>query len=172
MEVDFKHEKNTLITEAYSSDLKKYEFFVEEFTANGSKVIKFVSYHWNKSGEMEAVIRNLKEIDVFKWEKNNTYTYSAEYMDKTYGKVSFSKHRTFLKEDIITVLGKDYPALKFKGEYKTKIPNAKYDDEYVQYSYYAKGLGLVKMEKKYPNAKNHVLELTEIISNDDWDKMQ
>ncbi|WP_299277210.1 hypothetical protein [uncultured Psychroserpens sp.] len=162
--------KNTLITEAYSNDLKKYEFFVEEFNSDGSKVLKFISYHWNKIGEIEVIKNNLKEVDVFKWKKDQTYCYSSEYIDGTYGKVSFSKCRTFLKEEVLTILGKDYPVLKFKGVYKTKIPGANYDDEYYQYSYYAQGLGLVKMEKNYPNGKTTVLELTEIISNDDWEK--
>ena len=162
--------KNILITEAYSSDFKKYEFFVEAFNSNGAKVTKFISYHWNKVGEMEVIKNNLKQTDVFKWEKDKTYCYSSEYIDKDYGKVSFSKCRTFVQEDTLTILGKKYPALKFKGVYKTKIPEDNYNDEYYQYSYYAKGLGLVKMEKHYSSGKTTVLELTEVISNKDWKK--
>lgn len=163
---------NTLITEAYSSDLDKYEFFVEEFTESESKVIKFISYHKKESGEIEVVKKRLKDSVVFKWDKNTDYHYSAEYVDHTYGKVSFSKYRTFIEEDVIHILGQNYPVLKFKGLYKTKIPEANYDYEYYQYSYYAKGLGLVKMEKTYPNGKTVVLELTEIITREGWDKMQ
>jgi len=162
--------KNTLITEAYNNDFEKYEFFQEEFTENGSKVLMFVSYHKNETDEIEVANRTIKESDVFKWDTKDDYHYSAVYNDLTYGQVSFSKHRTFIKEAIISILGTNHNVLKFKGTYRTKIPNANYDDEYIQYSYYAKGLGLVKMEKVYPNSKTVMLELTEIIIKADWDE--
>jgi len=163
---------NTLITEAYSSDFRKYEFFKEEFTKDGSKVLEFVSYPLNKSGKTEIINKTLKELDVFKWEKEKNYKYSSEYNDRIYGKISFEKIRTFIGKEKISILGRVYKVLKFKGIYKTEIPLAKYKYEYQQFSYYAKGIGLVKMEKKYTDGTAMVLELTEIISSDDWQNRQ
>ena len=163
---------NTLITEAYTSDLEKYEFFTEEFTEKGSKVTNFINYHKTKSGEIEVIKRRLKDRDVFKWDTNETYHYSAEFVDKSYGKVFFSMHRNFEKEAVISILGTTQTVLKFKCIYRTKIPSDNYDYEYEQFSYYAKGLGLVKMEKTYPNGKTVVLELKKIITKAAWDKMQ
>ena len=164
--------KKTLITEAYTSDFNKYEFFVEEFTDSGSKVTNFTSYYKNKSGEVEVIKRRLKDTDVFMWTTDVDCHYSAEFVDKTYGQVSFSMYRTYEKEAVISVLGTAHPVLKYKCMYRTKIPETNYDYEYTQYMYYAKGLGLVKMEKTYPDGKTVVLELSEIISKADWDKMQ
>jgi hypothetical protein len=163
---------NTLITEAYTSDIEKYEFFVEEFTKNGSKVLKFISYHKNEDGAIEVINRKLKDSDVYRWEKAEDYHYSTEFVDPKYGKITFSKHRTFAKEAVIHILGANHQALKFKGTYRTKIPDDNYDYQYEQFSYYAKGLGLVKMEKTYPDGEKVTLELTEIITKDAWDKMQ
>jgi len=163
---------NTLITEAYSSDFRKYEFFKEKFTKDGSKVLEFVSYPLNKSDKTEIINKNMKELDVFKWEKEKDYKYSSEHDDSIYGKILFEKNRTFIGKEKISILGRGYKALKFKGIYKTEVPLVKYKYEYQQFSYYAKGIGLVKMEKQYPNGTEIVLELTEIISSDDWNKRQ
>lgn len=162
---------NTLITEAYSSDFNKYEFFVEEFTENRSKVINFTSYHKTKSGDIEVIKKTIKDSTVFKWDTDTDYNYSADYNDLTYGKVSFSKHRTFVKEAVMHILGANRQVLKYKGTYRTKVPDDNYDYKYEQFSYYAKNLGLVKMEKTYPDGKIVTLELTEIITKDTWDKM-
>ena len=68
--------------------------------------------------------------------------------------------------------GKEYEATKFKGSYKTVIENSTEKFEYTQYSYYAKGIGLAKMEKEYSDGKKETLELTEIMTIDEWNKRQ
>jgi hypothetical protein len=164
--------KNTLITEAYNNDLEKFEFFLETYTETGTKVTKFVSYNKNKDDEMVVIDSRLITTDVFNWSTDTDCNYSTEFIDKDYGQVSFSMHRYFIKKTEISVLGTNYKVLKYKCIYRTKIPSDNYDYAYTQYMYYAKGLGLVKIEKEYPNGKSAVLKLTEIITKEDWDKIQ
>ena len=162
---------NTLITEAYTNDLEKFEFFVEEYTDVGTEVTKYISYYKNKSGEIDVIDRRIKDKDVYKWSTEKDYGYSAEFIDKNYGSIASSVYRTFEKETVISVLGTNHNVLKFKCIYRTQIPEENYDYKYTQYMYYAKGIGLVKIEKEYPEGKNATLDLTKIISKTDWDNM-
>ncbi|BAO76427.1 hypothetical protein [Winogradskyella sp. PG-2] len=165
--------ENTIITEAFNSEFIQYEFFKEELTKEGSKLLEFISYRTNENGQKEKEIINKPiELDVFKWKTDNPYRYSSEATEEFYGKVMFEKRREFIGEVKVNVLGREYKALKFKGFYKTEVPKTNQKYEYSQFSYYAKGLGLVKMEKEYSDGTKRTLELTEIISNSEWNKRQ
>lgn len=164
--------KNTLITEAYNSDFEKFEFFVEEYTETGTEVTKYISYYKNKNDEIVVVDRRIKDKDVYKWATNESYGYSAEYIDKSYGVMNFSVYRTFEKETIISVLGINCQVLKYRCIYKTEIPEDNYDYSYTQNMYYAKGIGLVKIEKRFPEGKTADLILTSLITHDKWDKIK
>ncbi|WP_034061393.1 hypothetical protein [Lacinutrix jangbogonensis] len=78
----------------------------------------------------------------------------------------------FVGKSKINILGKEYEAIKLKGVYKTVVVNSTEKFEYTQYSYYIKGVGLAKMEKEYSNGKKETLELTKIMSIDEWNKRQ
>ena len=165
--------ENTLITEAFNSEYIQYEFFKEQLTKEGSKLLEFISYRTDDNGQKENdVINKPIELDVYKWKTDKPYRYSTEAVEEYYGKVTFEKRREFIGEVKINVLGKEYKALKFKGNYKTEVPKTKQVYQYSQFSYYAKGIGLVKMEKEYSDGTKRVLELTEIISNSEWNKRQ
>ena len=165
--------ESTLITEAFNSEYKQYEFFKEKITKEGSKLLEFISYRTEENGQKQKTVTNKPiELDVFKWKTGNPYLYSSESIEEYYGKVTFEKKREFIGEVKINILGKEYKALKFKGNYKTEVPKTKQKYEYSQFSYYAKGLGLVKMEKEYSDGTKRILELTEIISTSEWNKRQ
>ncbi|MFK5982344.1 MAG: hypothetical protein QM499_05460 [Flavobacteriaceae bacterium] len=162
---------NTLITEAFNSDYKQYEFFKEQLNNNGAILLEFISYRSNENEQnVSAVINKPIDLDVFKWKTDNPYKYSSETIDENYGKVIFEKKREFLEEVKLTVLEKEHKALKFKESYKTVVSKTKQKYEYSQFSYYAKGIGLVKMEKEYPDGAIQVLELTKILSIPEWEK--
>ena len=162
---------NILITEAFDSEYKQYEFFKEQLTGNGSELLEFISYRTYDNGRKETVINKPIERDVFKWRTRNPYKYSSESIENDYGKVTFKKKREFVGKEKMTILGKEYNVLKFKGNYKTEIENTKQSYEKNQFSYYAKGIGLVKMDKEYSDGTKVILELTEIISNNEWRKV-
>ena len=163
---------NILVTEAFNFEFEQYEFFKEKLTNKGSELMEFISYRKNDKGENDTIINKPKELDVFKWKTNESYQYSSETIENYYGKVTFRKEREFIGKEKMTILGKEYKVLKFKGNYKTKVEKTNELYEKNQFSYYAKGIGLVKMDKKYSDGTTIILELTEIISNAEWKKRQ
>jgi hypothetical protein len=162
----------TLTTEAYQSDFRQYELFKEKITDKGTEVVEFISYFKNNNGKTFPVKNTPKDVDVFRWKTKEPYKYSSENQYDSDTKMIFSKEREYIGKVKINILGKEYEAAKFKGSYKTVIENSTEKFEYNQYSYYAKGLGLAKMEKEYSDGKKETLELTEIMTIDEWNKRQ
>ena len=161
-----------LTTEAYESDFRQYELFKEKITDKGTEVVEFISYFKNKKGIIFPVKNTPKDVDVFRWKTKESYKYSSENQYDSNTKMVFSKEREYIGKVKINILGKEYEAAKFKGSYKTVIENSTEKFEYTQYSYYAKGIGLAKMEKEYSDGKKETLELTEIMTIDEWNKKQ
>jgi len=59
--------ENTLTTEALNSEYKQYEFFKEQLTKEGSKLLKVISFRTDDNGQKENTITNKPiELDVFK----------------------------------------------------------------------------------------------------------
>lgn len=161
-----------LTTEAYESDFRQYELFKEKITDKGTEVIEFTSYLKNQKGLLLPVYNIPKDVDVFKWNKKKTYKYSAETDYDGKYKTIFSKEREYVGKSKISILGNEHEAIKLKGNYKTAVVNSTEKFEYTQYSYYVKGIGLAKMEKKYLDGKKETLELTEIMTIDEWNQRQ
>ncbi|WP_117885718.1 hypothetical protein [Aureibaculum luteum] len=161
-----------LTTEAYENDFRQYELFKEKITDKGTEVIEFTSYLKNQKGLLLPVYNILKDVDVFRWNKNEPYKYTAETNYDGKYKTIFSKEREYVGKSKISILGKEHEAIKLKGNYKTVVVNSTEKFEYTQYSYYVKGIGLAKMEKVYSDGKKETLELTEIMTIDQWNKTQ
>ena len=161
-----------LTTEAYESDFRQYELFKEKITDKGTEVIEFISYRKNEKGFSIPMSNIPKDIDVFRWKKSKPYRYSAETLYAQNQKTIFSKEREYVGESKIIILGKEYEAIKLKGNYKTIVVNSTDKFEYTQFSYYIKGIGLAKMEKEYSDGKKETLELTEIMTIEQWNKRQ
>lgn len=163
---------NMLTTEAYEGNFRKYELFKEKVTASGTEVTEFISYLKNSKGILIPIHKELVDVDVFKWETAEPYQYSANAQYDKYTKTFFSKKRTYIGKTKIKVLGKEYDAVKLKGTYKTVVLNSKEKFEYTQFSYYIKGIGLAKMEKMYADGTEEILELTAILSIDEWKNLK
>ncbi len=161
-----------LTTEAYESDFRQYELFKEKITDEGTEVIEFTSYRKDQDGLSFPVYNIPKDVDVFKWNKKESYKYSAETDFYGQYKVTFSKERGYVGKSKISILGKGHEAIKLKDIYKTVVLNSTEKFEYTQYSYYIKGIGLAKMEKEYADGTKETLELTEIMTIDEWNKRQ
>ncbi len=161
-----------LITEAYESDFRQYELFKEKITDKGTEVIEFTSYLKNQKNLLLPVYNIPKDVDVFKWKTKEPYKYSAETDYEGKYKTIFLKEREYVGKSKIKILGKEHEAIKLKGNYKTVVVNSTEKFEYTQYSYYIKGIGLAKMEKEYSDGKKETLELTEIMTIDEWKKRQ
>jgi len=163
---------NTLITEAFNFKYIQYEFFKEQLSDNGSELLEFISYRTSYNGQVDTIFNSPIELDVFKWTTKTPYQYSSESIEDGYGKMTFKKKREFINKEKMTILGKEYNVLKFKGNYKTQIEKTNETFEKNQFSYYAKGVGLVKMDKEYSNGRKISLELTEILTDIEWKKRQ
>jgi len=168
----FDLENQIMTTEAYENDFRQYELFKEKVTNKGTEVIEFTSYLKNQKYLLLPVYNIPKDVDVFKWSTKEPYIYSAETDYDGKYKTIFSKEREYVGKSKINILGKEYEAIKLKGNYKTVVVNSIEKFEYTQYSYYIKGIGLAKMEKEYSNGKKETLELTEIMTIDEWKKRQ
>lgn len=163
---------NTLTTEAFNSEYIQYMFFKEQLTKEGSELLEFISYSTENNGQKKNIVINKPVgLDVHKWERDKPYSYSTEVVDKYCEKVTFERRREFIGKVNIYILSNNINALKFKETYKTEDSKTQQVYEYSQFSYYGKGLGLVKMEKEYADGTKEVLELTDVISNSDWKKM-
>ncbi len=168
----FNQDSQVLETEAYTSEFRKYELFKERITDKGTEVTEFISFPSNDKGLSIPVQNTLKDVDVFRWNDEESYRYSAETdYDGNY-KTVFTKDREFKGMAEISVFGEKKTSAKLLGKYKTEVVNSDETYEYSQFSYYVRGIGLVRMEKEYSDGFTEVLELTEILSLDEWKKMQ
>jgi len=165
-------QKNTLITEAYESDFRQYEFFKERVTDKGTEVVEFISYLRTNIGTVPPAYGIPIDVDVFKWKTKEPYKYSVEIEYNENIKMMFSKERAYVEKCKISILGKEYDAIKLKGNYKSVVCNSTEKYEYTQFSYYIKGIGLAKMEKEYSDGKKITLELTEVLTIEQWNKRQ
>ena len=164
-----------LTTEAFDSEFKQYELFKEKFTDKGTEVIEFTSYLKNQKGLLLPVYNIPKDIDVFKWNKKESYKYSVETDYDGKYKTIFSKEREYLGKSKINILGKEREAIKLKRIYKVVVVTSKEKfgyTQYVQYDYYIKGIGLAKIEKESSDGNKETLELTEIMTIDEWNERQ
>jgi hypothetical protein len=149
-------------TVSYDSDFNIYNTFDEILTENGAELIQYADYEKNAFGKMVPYIAEVVNKDVFKWNGDQEYSYSVKYRNQ-YGRFEFLKKRTELGFEKITVNGKEYETIKFKGDYSINAIDQNDSYGFYQYSFYAKDVGMVKYERHIPN-KVVELELTELLT--------
>lgn len=156
-------------TVSYDSNFNIYNTFDEIITENGAELIRYTDYKKNRFGIIVPTISKIVNKDVYMWNGDKEYKYSVKYRNQ-YGRFEFTKNRTELGFETIVVNGKEYKAVKFKGVYSISAidQNDKYD--FYQYSYYAKGVGMVKYKRYIPN-KVIELELTKLLSEKEFNDL-
>ena len=152
-----------LLTEGFNENFHQFEFFEEKIGDEGSTVKRYISY--NEQGD--SLVRKIIRPDVFKWKGKGPYQYAVEY-ENGGAKLFFQKNRTLIGTQKLSVLNKEYNCLKFKGVYQFGYVGQKAEYEYYQYSYYAKGIGMVKYERYFPDGETTILELSNIYSDEEW----
>ena len=156
--------------------LKKYYYPFKNL--NNSKVYKYVDRNNKKNIEYWKVIsipkRNeLKTVSynsVFKWNGDKTYSYSIKYKNQ-HGRFDLKKKRTELGLINITINGKEYEALKFKGEYFINAIDQSDSYGFYQFSYYANGIGMIMREMHFPK-EVRIMELTEILDEREFEDLK
>ena len=151
-------EKGILITKAHNSDFFLYNEFIEQYDDNGSRLIEYIDY-WEEDGvEMGGIQYDVVQNGVMDWSLsgpiNFVLTNEGEKIEKS---------REYKYETTIDVLGKELEAMVFEDIYKSSNS----DQEYSSIRYYAKGIGLVRLE--YGEESNMgPMNLVEIIDKETW----
>ena len=81
------------------------------------------------------------------------------------------KKRTELGLINITINGKEYEALKFKGEYFINAIDQSDSYGFYQFSYYANGIGMIMREMHFPK-EVRIMELTEILDEREFEDLK
>ncbi len=156
-----------LTTTVYDQNFTLIEIFKEEINANGSEIEEYDLFIDSKKIKTELINRT-----VFKWnQKNNSsINWSIQYND-TSGKNQISKTRTFDGTRTSKIYNKqEYLAIKFKDDFIFSQLNGASEDkyQYYQYSYYAKGLGMIEYVRYFPEGDLVHFKLNNILTEDKW----
>ncbi|MGH1383909.1 hypothetical protein [Kordia sp.] len=164
---------STFVTEAFDSHFFQFEFFQEKRTDTGFQMEKFVTYiQRNKRGEPGKLVRKPIETAVYLWKTDKPYMYSSTMIDEDYGEILFQKKRTFADKEKLTVNSKTYDVLKFTDEYKTTLVSTKESFKFNQIIHYAKNIGMIRSEKNFEDGSSVILELSNILSIDEWNTLK
>lgn len=164
---------NTLVTEAFHRNFEKFEFFEEKLTDTGFQLERFVTHiAQDKTGKPAKIVRTPIEKDVYLWEMEKPYTYSASFIDEDFGKILFEKKRTFDAKEKLTINSEVYDVLKFTANCKTELVSKKEKYTYKQITHYAKNIGMVRSEKQFDDGRNVVIELSDILSVEEWNALR
>lgn len=154
-------DEKALYTKAYDKDLQELSMVKEAFTEEGSKLINFA---FITEVDDQPMINYYEVLDAnaYRWYEMGPYQYILESRGKMIGYKTIKKIKEFIDVVEVSVMGTSYEALKFKDTYV-------FDEAVVvdQYSYYAKGLGCVKIEITGPHSTS-VATLKEILNGKEW----
>ncbi|MBC3846597.1 hypothetical protein H8K90_09420 [Winogradskyella echinorum] len=162
---------NKIITESYTTDFRLYNYFEEELKSDGAELIRYEDFEKDSKEEIINIVGKVIDKDVFKWKDTNSYKYSVKYNNPNYGNAHFTKERIKNSFENIYVRGKEYSTLMFKDKYIIKLLDANQQYEYYQFTYYAKGVGMVEYQRYLPDGTVVELELAEFILEDDFNKL-
>lgn len=154
-------DENTLFSKAYDRDLHELSMVKEVFTPEGSQLVTFA---FVTEGNNQPLLNyyDVTDADAFRWYEMGPYQYKLERHGEAIGYKTIKKTKEYIDVVEVTTMGNSYEALKFKDTYV-------FDEAVVieQYSYYAKGLGCVKIEIIGPHSTS-VTTLKAILSGKEW----
>ncbi len=154
-----------LYTKAFDKDLNELSFIKEAFTEEGSVLVTFAFMNY-QTDPPSYNYYNVKDNTVYQWDETGPYHYEVTANETAFAYQNIKKNRVFEKEVDLEVMGKTYSTLKFRDTY-TFDELIKVD----QCSYYAEGLGCVKIEIMDNVEVIQELVLTEILSGGEWAKL-
>ncbi|WP_430413186.1 hypothetical protein [Kordia sp.] len=163
---------NKILTESFTTDFRLYNIFEEELKTNGAEIIRYADFEVNDEKQNIRIDGTIVDKDVYKWNDTNKYIYSVKYTSPKYGNEQFIKERTKNSFEKITISGTEYSTLKFKDEYEIKSLENDQNYEFHQFTYYAKGIGMVKYQRYHPDGATIELELTEILTEKEFDELK
>lgn len=161
--------KDEILTTRKNKSGKLIDKVKETLDENGSN-IKSYEILYKGDDWVNATKLHLIENSLLKWDLNLKSFYSGQfYLNQSYWNIS--RHREFYKKEIKSFNKKDYETLVFKDIYtfsleikpdeKEFIPPTKFSN-FIQYSYFAKGIGLIEYNRVFDDGKKDTMKLVEI----------
>jgi hypothetical protein len=161
--------KDEILTTRKNKSGKLIDKIKETLTENGSYIKSYEILYMRDEGT-NATKLYLNENSLFKWDINSKSHYSGQfYFNQSYWNVS--RHREFIRKDNTAFNGKEYKTLVYKDTYqfslekkldKNKfIPEPKFSN-FIQFTYFAKGIGLIRYHRVFEDSKKETMKLVEI----------
>lgn len=176
--------KTYLLTDSYTMDslnnLIHTEVIKEEINKKGAFVKEYVETQRKQDGQEFKSAAVMESESAFLWDLNHTeeITWKFTYESKIYTgfDIETYRKRKFKGESLtIEFEGKETPAIKlydnFRVSYINQFINQRDDFDFTQTSYYAKGIGLYKYTRIFPESQV-TYTLSEVLSLDQWEKIK
>ena len=163
------YEENTelMTTKSYRSNFEPYNLFQETVNNQRAKLIRYSDI----DEKNKEIVSKVMKTDVYNLIKDKDYSYSVKYTDQ-WGQVEFEKNRIFVNFETIDVNDKEYKTAKFKDKYFMNYIDQNDEFSYDQFTYYAKGIGMVKYERHTPTGEIRILELKEILTEMEFNEVK
>ena len=178
--------KAHLATDSYLLDptgkLKHIEYIEEEINEEGAFIKRYVEYQEDTAGSQveapakmnhgQAFAWNLKPDNPLIWEFESK---STQYFEDSYS-ITMKRSRVFKGPGKdIDFEGQAHEAITFSDSFEMDFVNSatkdKQDFDFMQTSYYAKGIGLYKYTRNLPDG-DLTYTLDAILSLEDWTKLK
>lgn len=177
-------DKLYLLTDSYRRDsLDNFihvEVIKEEINSQGAFVKEYFETQRSEDGQEFISAAVMEKESAFPWDLENTeeITWKFRCESKIYPDydVETSRKRKFTGEsETIEFKGMETPAIKLYDKYRVSFQNRlnrrREDYDFTQTSYYAKGIGLFKYTRQFPE-NQLTFTLSEILSLDEWKKIK
>lgn len=166
------HEGDTLLTlQNYDRYFQELETKVQHIHPTGVYLQQYSLYIAGR-GISSRVIQE----DVYKWESHDSMSFKwAVRYSSPYGEESFRKMRQVLHQaQPRSFQQKKYPTIQFRDDFRHSVKHHQgaTTNDFFQYSYYAKGLGLIAYDRTLASGKKLRYRLTKIMDLNSWKALQ
>lgn len=156
------------------------ELIKEEINEVGSFVKEYTETQRNKYGKEFKSAATMESESAFLWDLENSdeITWKFNKESKIYPgyDIETVRRRKFTGDSVnIEFEDEKIPAVKFLDSFRityiTRLDNRRDNIDYIQTSYYAKGIGLYEYTRVFPDSEV-TFTLKEILSLDEWEKSE
>ncbi|CAG5082093.1 hypothetical protein [Parvicella tangerina] len=167
-EMTFFPEENIFFTKMYNEELEETYFIKEKITDQGAEASAFGRSNLFAQDQGKLTLDKVLKTQVFLWDQEGPYSYQVEFKSNGEDHQLLERKRTFVDFVTVEFEGEKYKAIKFKDDFTLDNVTNEESYSYTNYSYYALGLGCVKMEMQGPNGVYRDSKLTEILTGKEW----
>lgn len=162
--------RNRLQIRAYYADREPFEFSREKITGRGAKLTSLTGFVPREGQGSDTIRYELDEGLSYAWHPEREYGWSATFSDSGLQDARLQVSRRFERRDSLRVMGRMQPVAVVRGQYAIEMTDSDDAFTFEQLSYYAEGIGLVRMERTFADGTEEVLQLAEILPVPEWMK--